>query len=309
VKSVEYSDYGDESALSIVDLASPVPGSDEVLIDIRAAGVNPFDWKLRSGYLKTFFQVEFPVRPGNEGAGVIRAVGSNVTGFAPGDEVSFLSRNIKQGCYAEQVAIEVEHVVAKAASISFAEAAAWPLSGVTAWKALVETAPVKDGMNILIHGGAGGVGGIGIQIAHQRGAHVTTTCSASNSEYVRSLGADVVISYDEADFSAAGQIYDLVFDTVGGDVHMKSYEVLKPGGTLVWINAGPVEDRAAEFGVNRKQAVVEDVVPALQGLATQVNQGLVKPQVGPTFDLTKVAEAHKLSQSGHVRGKIILTVG
>jgi NADPH:quinone reductase-like Zn-dependent oxidoreductase len=308
VKIVEYEKYGEADVLNIVDRTAPIPADGEVLINIRAAGVNPFDWKLRSGYLQKFFKVEFPVYPGNEGSGVVAAVGPGVTNFKAGDEVSFLSRNIKQGCYAEQVAIETEHVVPKADHISFAEAAAWPLSGVTAWKALVETAPISKDMKVLIHGGAGGVGGMAIQIAKHRGAHVATTCSAANAEYVKSLGADEVIAYDNEDFSTAGKIYDIVFDTVGGDVHKNSYEVLKPGGTLVWIIAGPVEDLSEEFGVIRKLAVVENVVDALEGVAGLINDRVARPQVGPEFDLSDVAAAHIHSQSGHAKGKVILAI-
>ena len=308
MRTVEYNEYGDASVLQIVDVKTPQPGPGEVLINIAAAGVNPFDWKLRSGYLQEFFKPEMPVHPGNEGAGVVQAVGQGVTEFTPGDEVSFLSRNIKQGCYAEQVAIESEHVVLKPANINFAEAAAWPLSGVTAWKALVETAPVTKDTNLLIHGGAGGVGGMAIQLAKSRGAQVTTTCSAANEDYVRSLGADEVIAYDQTDFSEAGQAWDIVFDTVGGTVHTASYKVLKPGGTLVWIIAGPVEDLSEKYGVKRKLAVVENVVDALKGMADLVNQGRVKPQPGSEFALVNVADAHNLSQTGHARGKIILTL-
>ena len=308
MRIVEYTAYGDADVLNVVERDAPSPGPGEVLINIHAAGVNPFDWKLRSGYLKKFFQVEFPVHPGSEGAGIVQAIGSDVTEFSVGNEVSFLSRNIKQGCYAEQIAIEAKHVVPKSSHIDFAQASAWPLSGVTAWKALVETAPVEAGMKVLIHGGAGGVGGLAIQIAKQRGAQVTTTCSEANRNYVTSLGADNVIAYDKEDFLIAGKVFDIVFDTIGGEVHQKSYEVLKPGGTLVWIIAGPVEDRAEEFSITRKLAVVEDIVEALRGMSALVNSGHVLPQVGPSFDLTDVAAAHIHSQTGHARGKIILTI-
>ena len=308
MKTVQYNEYGDTNVLQLVDIDTPQPGPGEVLIDVCAAGVNPFDWKLRSGYLQKFFKPEMPVHPGNEGAGVVRALGQGVTEFTPGDEVSFLSRNIKQGCYAEQVAIETEHVVLKPAGITFPEAAAWPLSGVTAWKALAETAPVSEGTEVLIHGGAGGVGGMAIQLAKCRGARVTTTCSAANADYVRNLGADDVIAYDQTDFTGTGQVYDIVFDTVGGAVHSGSYKVLKKGGTLVWVIAGPVEDLSEEYGVKRKLAVVENVTDALKGMADLVNLGRVKAQVGSEFALADVAKAHELSQTGHARGKIILTL-
>jgi NADPH:quinone reductase-like Zn-dependent oxidoreductase len=308
VKIVEYGQYGGVDVLELVDRPAPQSGPGEVLIDIRAAGVNPFDWKLRSGYLQKFFQVEFPVHPGNEGSGVVVAFGADVTEFKPGDEVSFLSRNIKQGCYAEQVAIETEHVVHKSTNISFVEAAAWPLSGVTAWKALVETVPVMPDTDILIHGGAGGVGGMAIQIARHRGARVTTTCSAANADYVRALGADEVIAYDQADFTESSKKFDVVLDTVGGDVHTGSYKVLKEGGNLVWIIAGPVEDLSEQYGITRKLAVVENVVDAFRGLAELINNGTVVPQVGPSFSLQDVARAHEQSQTGHARGKVVLTM-
>ncbi len=309
MKAVQYAAYGDESVLELVKLPDPVPAAGEVLIDIKAAGVNPFDWKLRAGHLKQFFQVDFPVVPGGEGAGLVASVGEGVANFAKGDTVSFMARETSRGAYAECVAVPAGHVAAMTESIEFSSAAAFPVSAVSAWKCLVECAGVQAGMKVLIHGGAGGVGGLAIQLAKYLDADVATTCSAANADYVRSLGADRVVAYDEADFAEELSDFDVVLDSVGGDTHHRSYEVLKPGGILVFLIAKPFEDRTAEFDVNLVRAVVEDVDAAFAAMAKLVNQGVVVPQVDHVLPLADVRQAHKISQTGHARGKTVLRVG
>ncbi len=309
MKAVQYDAYGDESVLELVELPDPVPAAGEVLIDIKAAGVNPFDWKLRAGHLKQFFAVDFPVVPGGEGAGLVASVGEGVTNFTTGDAVSFMARETSRGAYAECVAVPVGHVAAMSDNIEFSSAAAFPVSAVSAWKCLVECADVQPGMKVLIHGGAGGVGGLAIQLAKHLGADVATTCSATNADYVRSLGADRVVSYDEADFAEELSKVDVVLDSIGGDTHHRSYQVLKPGGTLVFLIAKPFEDRAAEFDVNLVRAVVEDVDDAFAAMADLVNRDVVVPQVEHVLPLADVREAHKISQTGHARGKIVLRLG
>ncbi len=309
MKAVRYAEYGSESVLELVDVPAPVPGQGEVLVNIRAAGVNPFDWKLRAGHLKQFFEVDFPVVPGGEGAGVVTAVGDGVENYNVGDEVSFMARDTSRGAYAEYVAVPAGHVAAKAPDVDFTLAAAFPVSAVSAWKCLVECADVKPGMKVLIHGGAGGVGGLAIQLAKHLGAYVATTCSAANAEYARELGADRVVAYDEADFADELDGLDVVLDSVGGETHQRSYEVLKPGGTLVFLIAKPFEDRTAEFDVNLVRAVVEDVDEAFAAMADLVNRGVVVPQVEHVLPMSEVHQAHRISQTGHARGKIVLRIG
>ena len=228
MKAIQYSDYGDAEILDLVDMPDPEPGPGQVLVEIHAASVNPVDWKIRSGLLRRFFEVEFPVI--RDGAGVVAAVANDAADVAVGDEVCFIARHMGQGSYAEKIVLDAESVVSKPANVSFAEAAAFPLAGMTAWAALVDTAPVEPGMKVLIHGGSGGVGGIAIQLARHRGAgEITATCSAANADQVIALGADRAIAYDQQDFAAAIDDQDLVFDTCGGEVHRKSSPIEVPG--------------------------------------------------------------------------------
>jgi len=307
MRAVQYRKYGGPDVLEMTDIDTPVAGPGEVLVDLQAAGVNPFDWKLRAGHLSNFFKVEFPVTPGREGAGVVSSLGEGVTSFAIGDEVCVMPRDVKSGTNAESVVVPQDQVVAKPMPIDFVAAAGFPVSGVTAWKALVEVAFVQPGMKVLVHAGAGGVGSLAIQLAKHLGAEVITTCSATNSEYVRHLGADHVIAYDEVDFAGALNGLDVVFDTMGGEVHRKSYEVLALGGMLVYVIAGPVEDLAADYGVKRQLAVVDKIGPAFAAMGDLIARRIIVPQIGKVLPLEDVKQAHELSQTGHARGKIVLT--
>jgi len=308
MRAVQYRKYGGPDVLEMTDIDMPVAGPGDVLVDLQATGVNPFDWKLRAGHLSSFFEVEFPVTPGREGAGVISGLGQGVTSFSVGDEVCVMPRGVKSGTNAESVVVPQDQIVAKPVSIDFVAAAGFPVSGVTAWKALVEVAFVQPGMKVLIHAGAGGVGSLAIQLAKHLGAEVITTCSATNTEYVRHLGADHVIAYDEVDFAGALSGLDVVFDTMGGEVHRKSYEVLAPGGMLVYVIAGPVEDLAEEFGVKRQLAIVDKIGPAFTAMADLIARRIIVPQIGKVLPLEDVKQAHEISQTGHARGKIVLTV-
>ncbi|MSP50938.1 MAG: NADP-dependent oxidoreductase [Alphaproteobacteria bacterium] len=308
MRVIRFERFGGPEVLTMTTVPDPVPGPGEVVVDIHAASVNPVDWKIRSGRLERYFKSTFPVIPGRDGAGVVASLGSGVAGVKVGDAVSFVAAHMGQGTYAEKIALTADRLVAKPAGLSFAGAAAYPLAGLTAWMAVVSTAPVERGMKVLIHAGAGGVGGIAVQIARHRGAEVVATASAANADYVRSLGASQVIAYDREDFSARLKDLDLVFDTMGGAIHARSYRVLKKGGTLVWITAEPVDDHGAKYGVAVKQALVRDNPDALRGLAALVAQGEIRPQVGRVLPLADAAEAHRLSETGHVRGKIVLAM-
>ena len=309
MKAMQYTVYGDADVMSLADVADPEPGPGQILIDIHAASVNPVDWKIRSGAMRQFFDVEFPVVPGRDGAGVVAAAAPDVSDVAVGDPVCFIAGHMGQGTYAERIVLDAAAVAPKPANISFAEAAAFPLAGMTAWAALVNTAPVDLGAKVLIHSGSGGVGGIAIQLAkHHEAGHITATCSAANVDYVVSLGADRAIAYDQEDFAETVTDCDLVFDTFGGEVHKRSYEVMRMGGTLVWITALPVQDLSQQYGVTSVQAPVRPDPDGLKALAALVAEGEVKPQVGDVLPLAEAAKAHRISETGHVRGKIVLEV-
>jgi NADPH:quinone reductase-like Zn-dependent oxidoreductase len=254
MKAVRIFGYGDESVLEYGEAPEPVPGPGEVLIEVRAASVSPADWKIRKGELQKFFPLEFPAILGRDGAGVVMDLGASVDGAAIGDEVCFIVPRGGQGPYAERVVVPAGLLAPKPGNIDFADAAAFPLAGLTAWAALVDTAPVGPGVKVLVHGGAGGVGGMAVQLGRHFGAEVAATCSDANVDYVRDLGASQVVAYDRQDFVALVEGCDVVFDTVGGDVHRRSYEVLKPGGVLVYVIADPIEDLSAEHRRRRQAA-------------------------------------------------------
>lgn len=309
MKAVRYGRYGAAEVLELVEVPDPEPSPGEVLVEIHAASVNPVDWKIRSGLLSRLFEVRFPAIPGRDGAGVVAAVAGDVASIGAGDEVCFIAGHGGQGSYAEKIVLAADGLAPKPAGLSFAEAAAFPLAGMTAWAALVDAAPVEPGMKVLIHGGGGGVGGIAIQLARHLGAGiVAATCSAANVERVMALGADRAIAYDREDFADAIADQDLVFDTQGGEVHRKSYRVLRKGGTLVWITAGPVEDLSARYGVTAVQARVRPDPDGLRRLAGLIARGAVRPEVGRVMALADAAEAHRISESGHAQGKIVLRV-
>jgi NADPH:quinone reductase-like Zn-dependent oxidoreductase len=307
IAAVQFSAYGGPDVLSVNRIAAPAARAGEVVIDVHAASVNPIDWKVRAGLLRNIIPVEFPMTTGRDGAGVITAVGEGVSSARIGQRVCFLaSRGV--GTFTQQIALPTALAVPIPDSLSMPEAAALPLGGLSAWAALVSATPVTSGMKVLIHAGAGGVGSMAIQLARHRGAYVAATCSAANADFVQSLGADLPIAYDREDFAKAIADVDVVFDTLGGDVHQKSYRVLRKGGTMVCLVAAPFEDEGAAHGVTVKVAQVFPDPDALAQLVELAATGIVKPIVGKTFAFGEFAEAHRLSERGHGRGKIVLSL-
>ena len=308
MKAIQYTEYGPADVLQMVDVPSPDVAAGQVKIDVRALSINPLDWKIRAGAMGSFFDVDFPAGVGRDGAGVIAEFGEGVSGIEIGDQVSFVAPR-GESCSAEQIAIPAEMTAPKADHLSFAEAAAYPLVAVTAWVTLEERyAGDIQGKDVLIHGGAGGVGGMAIQIARHKGARVSATCSAANADYVKSLGAETVVAYDVDDFSQALSDMDVVFDTMGGEVHRRSYEVLKKGGRLVCINAAPIEDLSSRYGVTMAVADVSDIAGGLSKVAKLVGDKILVPQVNQTFPFAHIADAHRAVETGRARGKIVVTL-
>lgn len=309
MKAALYGSFGGPDVLDYVDVADPVPAEGEVLVRLEAACVAPFDWKLRQGLLQAHFNTAFPFIPGREGAGTVEAVGAGVAGLAPGDRVCVLAGAARGGIYAEKVALPRRNVALKPASLTPVSAAAGLNAGINALVCF-DMAAVKSGERVLIHGGAGAVGGILVQLCHAAGVHVATTCRTSNQDYVTSLGADTAIGYDSEDFGALRDI-DVVFDLMGGAVHDRSYPVLRRGGRLIYLNALPIVDRGAEFGVAvtlgyKGPADDPDMIARVIGMMAA---GAFIPQVSSTMPLSDAAEAHRLIQSGQVtRGRLVLTM-
>lgn len=308
MKAIQYGSYGGPDNLRLVDLPEPSPGPGEVLIDVHAASLNPIDWKLRHGLLKELFPMEMPVVPGRDASGVVAGIGEGVTGYRPGDAVCLVAGRGRDGTWAERIVVDNRLLALKPERLSHVEAAALPLAGLSAWHALFVEADVRAGMKVLVHAGAGGVGGLAIQLAKIRGAEVAATCSAANVEYVHGLGAGPVIAYDERDFTQAISDYDVVLDCMGGEVHRRSYEVLKRGGVIACIRAEPYEDLSEQYGVSVRMARVAGNGAMLAELMALVQEGRVEPQVGTVLPLAEAAEAHRRSETGHARGKIVLTL-
>lgn len=310
MKAIQYDRYGGPDVLVLRDLPDPVPAPDEVLIAVRCASVIPGDWKVRSGHLREMFPLELPTVPGRDGAGIVIAAGSACDWAEIGDELCFVTEHVEPGSYASLVSRPQKMTVPKPANTNFAQAAAMVHAGVCAWIGLVETAKIEKGERVLIHAGAGAIGGMAVQIARKAGCVVTATCSAANTGYARGLGADRVIAYDNENFAKVVSDQDVVFDLIGGTAHEGSCRVLKKGGRLVWLIASPFEDMSAHYGVDCRQAVIHDRRETLERVADAVSLGDMVPQVSRTLPLSRAAEAHRILERGdNSRGRIVLEIG
>lgn len=309
MKAIRIHRYGDAGVLSLDDVAQPAPGDEDVLIRVVAAGVNPVDWKIREGGLKDRLGHRLPLTLGWDVSGVVAAVGRSVRSFSPGDLVYSRPDIARDGCYAEYVAVRASEVAPRPTTVSHVEAASLPLAGITAWQAIVETAQVSTGQRVLIHAGAGGVGSLAVQLAKWRGAHVIATASAANADLVSFLGADEVIDYRRERFFEQVQGVDVVFDTVGGQVQQDSWRTLRPGGLLVSVVDPPSEEVARQRSVRAEFIFIQPNAAVLEQIAGLVDAGQLRPVVGAEFALRDAAAAHRLSQSGRARGKIVLYVG
>jgi NADPH:quinone reductase-like Zn-dependent oxidoreductase len=308
MKAVYIEAYGGREQLKYGHLPEPELRPNDVLIEVHAAAVNPVDWKIRNGWLQQRIQYTFPLVLGWDVAGVVVKTGPKVTKFKVGDAVFSRPDIQRNGAYAEYIAVDEGLVAPKPANVSFEEAAAVPLAALTAWEALVDNAQVQSGQQVLVHAGAGGVGIYAIQLAKHFGARVTTTVSTRNVDLARSLGADNVIDYTGQDFTSTGRVYDIVFDTVGGDVLDKSFGVVKPGGTLVSIVSPPDQAKCEANNIRGAWFFLEPDGEKLATIGKLIEEGQVRPVVGAVFPLAEAAKAHELSESRHLQGKIVLKV-
>ncbi|WP_199837199.1 NADP-dependent oxidoreductase [Streptomyces caniscabiei] len=301
--------FGGPEVLRETELPRPVPGPGEILVRVRAVGVNPTDWKNRAFGL--WHPEPLPVL-GWDVSGVVEQVGLGVTLFEAGDEVfGMLPYPHGAGAYAEYAKGPARAFAPKPSNVDHVGAGALPLAALTAYQALVDTADVREGQRVLVHAAAGGVGHLAVQIAKARGAYVIGTASAGKHELLRELGADELIDYRTTDFvEAAGEV-DVVLDTLAGDVRTRSVEVLGEGGTLVSIlPVGGEEDaeRAAARGARLERLLVEADQAGMRAIAALVEQGKLRAHVDATFPLAEAAKAHALGETGRTTGKIVLTV-
>lgn len=307
--AIRYERFGGPDVLELGQAPKPSPGPGQVLVAVRAASVVPADWKLRAGHLKHLFEIGFPKIPGRDGAGIVEALGEGVESLGIGDEVAFVTQHTEHGSHAQYTLAAAAAVVRKPAKLSFVEAAALMHAGVCAWIALTDTAGLEAGQRLLVHGGAGAIGGMAVQLAGHCGAFVAATCSAANTGFVRDLGADLAIAYDRADFAQALEPVDIVLDLIGGEVHRRSYPVLRRGGTLVYLIAEPIEDLSAAFGVRTVRASIDDRRSALEAVVRLAREGAWRPLVSRVLPLAEAAEAQRLLEAGrNSRGRIVLTM-
>lgn len=300
--------YGSADALQLEDIAVPECGAGDILVRVVAAGVNPIDWKIRSGAMAQGVPRSFPLTLGWDAAGTVAAVGGAVTAFKPGDEVFFYAEFGRGGAYAEYVAVNAGQAAFKPRTMSFATAAALPTPAQAAWTALVETAQLQAGMRVLIHGAAGALGTIAVQLARAAGAEVIATASGAAAELVAGLGAAQVIDYRTQRFESLVKDVDVVLDTIGGATQEASWATLRPGGLLVATAAPPAPERAAAAGVRGAFVFTPPRGAILADLARLVDAGRLHAFVGEEFALADAAQAHRLGEAGRSRGKMILHV-
>lgn len=305
--------FGSIDKIKIKDTPIPIPSADEVQIEVRAAGVNPVEWKITEGYLKDLLPHVFPIILGWDAAGVISQVGSSVKNLKVGDEVYAYCRKpvVQWGTFAEFVCFTAEHVALKPKNLSFAQAAAIPLVALTAWQALFDLAKVSKGQKVLIHAGAGGVGGMAIQLAKNAGATVYTTASKNNHAYVQKLGADVAIDYNQEDFvqgikKLAPDGLDMIFDCVGKEVLNRSYECVKKGGWIISIVNEVNPSIAKQKGFHAGNVFVRPNGGELKQITTLIESGkVIAPQV-QEMQMQDAIKALQQIKTEHTRGKISL---
>ncbi len=312
MKAAVLHEFGGPEVLRIEQVPEPEPIPTEVQVRVHAAGVNPVDCKTRQGHGMAAVLGAPPLRIGWDVAGVVSAVGVGVTRFEVGEEVFGMPWFPRQaGAYAEYVAAPSRHFAGKPAVLTEEEAAALPLAGLTAWQMIVDTAHLHSGDDVLIHGGAGGVGHLAVQIAKARGANVFATARGEQAEWLAELGVERTIDYREERFEDLLGELDAVVDCTGANGE-RSLEVLRPGGTLVSVSASAA-DGLREQAKAREQRVagilVEPDPVGLEGLIHLIENGELQVRVDEVFDLDRVADAHRLAETSHGGGKIVLRVG
>ncbi|MEI1377406.1 NADP-dependent oxidoreductase [Nostoc sp. UHCC 0926] len=305
IQAIRVHNYGESDVLTLEAIAQPEPQSNEVLIRVQAAAVNPLDWKIRAGYMKEFFPMPLPFTPGMDVAGIVEAIGADVKAFQVGQEVY---GELRMGAYAQFATASQDAIALKPKTLDFVEAASVPMVAMTAYQGLFDHADLKPGQTVLIHAASGGVGMFAVQFAKWKGAHVIGTASAANVEFVQSLGADQVIDYNATPFEQVVENVDVVLDTLGGDTQARSYSVVKPGGIMVSTSAPPNAQKAQERGIRAEMMNMKPSTSLLEEIASLLDSGQVKTIVAQTFSLSEARQAQELSQGGHVRGKIVLQI-
>ncbi len=306
MKAAFFMKNGGPEVMQYGDVEDPVAGAGQVLVDVHAASVNGADWKVRSGSYAPI--TKFPYVAGRDFSGTVAVLGDGVKDLKVGDPVFGVVEQVADGCYAEKVAIKSSIVAKKPDGLTHGEAAALALIGLTALVSIEDTLQLKSGETILIQGGAGGVAGFAVQVAKHIGARVITTASAANHDYLRKLGADQIIDYNKEDFTRVVSGVDAVFDTVGGDVTQRSFAVLRPGGRAAFIGSGPAAPASPRSDVTSLRPKVGRDRAHLERIVELVANGAVRVPEIKIYSLSQAAEAHRVSEGRHLRGKLVFKV-
>ncbi|MEW1958675.1 NADP-dependent oxidoreductase [Kineococcus sp. NPDC059986] len=309
MRALQITEYGDNSVLTIADVTLPHPTGSQVLVTVEAAALNPLDAALRSGYAQALMPLQFPATLGGDVAGVVAAVGPDVTGFSVGDRVYGNAYTLLggSGAIAEQALVQARNLAAVPEGLSSVDAASMPVAGTTAVEAVDHNLHLQAGQKVYISGGSGAVGSAAIQVAKHLGAHVATTASGDGVDLVRGLGADEVFDHTTDDFSEHLREFDAVLDAVGGASLEKSYGILRRGGTLVTV-IGELDQAAGEergLTLVRQAAQSEEVLRELTGYLAA---GVITPRVGATFPLEEAAAAFTALETRSVRGKVVISL-
>ena len=305
MKAIRVQQYGGPEQLRYEDAPAPQARSGQVLVRVRATSVNPWDYKLASGIFQKMVPLELPYIPGGEFSGVIEVAGGGIADLTVGQGVY---GNCPRGAYAELVALDAATAAPKPKKLTHIEAATVPVAGQTAWQGLFEHGRLEKGQTVLIHAAAGGVGSFAVQLARWKGARVLATGSAANTDYLKSLGADVVIDYKTTDFESVAKEIDVVFDLVGGETQARSLNVLRKGGHLIATAQPPSQDLAKKAGVRAMMMQMTPTRQRLQKLAELLDAGTIRTVVTKTYPLSAAREAWEYGKSGHTRGKVAIEV-
>jgi len=304
MKAIRIHAFGHSDQMKLEDLPSPAIRSDEALVRIRAAGVNPVDWKIREGQLRNFVRSSFPLTLGQDFAGDIVEAGDELRGFMAGDRVF----GFASGAYAEYATLTFKDLVRMPAKADYVTAASIPTAGLTAYQLLFDVVKAAKDLRVLIHGAAGGVGSFAVQLARMKAARVFATASAGDVDYLKSLGAEEVVDYRSARFEDRLRDMDAVVDLIGGDTLARSYAVLRRGGLLVSTVATPDADETAKRQLTGLSFQMKRDPWQLAHLAALVDLGALKPKIGQVLPLSEAPRAHDLNEKGKSRGKIVLQV-
>jgi len=309
MKAIQINGYGDNSVVVLNEKATkPKVSAGKILVEVYSAAVNPVDWKIREGYLKGMMPLAFPATLGSDFSGVVAEVGEGVTSVKQGDEVYGIANAMTGGSFAEFVVVDATALSLKPTRTTHTEAASLPLVGLSAWQALVEQINIRKGQKVLVRGGAGGIGTIAIQLAKHLGAYVMTTASQKDIDYVKGLGADEVIDYQNVKFEEKLKAYDAVFDTAGGEAYRKSFQSVKEGGIIVSMVEQPNKELMMKYKVTAKAQFTQPNADQLAKLASLVDDGIIKPRIDKSFSMEQAKDALAYQQTGSPQGKVVIAI-